>query len=128
MLCLNQTGFNGGQVLISLTDIREEEKTKEQSCWFVFEGRRRKQIHLRYLDLFVVAHGSDGRGGVQRALGAAGAELHHRLGPTHEARHRAPILDQLLLLLLQEINKPSLQPDHESIIKYIKFKPNSCCL
>lgn len=55
-----------------------------------------------YLDLFVVADGSDGRGDVQRALCAAGAELHHRLGPPHEACHRTPILDKLFLLLLQE--------------------------
>lgn len=59
-------------------------------------------VLLRYLDLFVVADGSDRRGGVQRVLCAAGAELHHRLGPAHEARHRTPILDQLLLLLLRE--------------------------
>lgn len=55
-----------------------------------------------YLYLSVVADGFDGCRGSQGALCVAGAELHHRLGPTHQARHRTPVLNQLLLLLLQD--------------------------
>lgn len=58
-----------------------------------------------YLYLSVVADGFDGRCGSQGALGAAWAELHHRLGPAHQARHRTPVLNQLLLLLLQDREK-----------------------
>lgn len=55
-----------------------------------------------YLYLSVVADGPYGRGGSQGALCAAGPELHHRLGPAHQARHRAAVLNQLLLLLLRD--------------------------
>lgn len=56
---------------------------------------------VSYLYLSVVADGFDGCCGSQDALCAAGVELHQRLGPAHQARHRTPVLNQLLLLLLQ---------------------------
>jgi len=68
-------------------------------------GARLKHAHAcagrPYLDLPVVADGSDGRRGPQGALRAAGPELDHRLGPAHQAGHRAAVQDQLLLLLLR---------------------------
>lgn len=57
-------------------------------------------VWVWYLYLPVVTDGADGRGASQGALGAAGEELHHRLGPAHQAGHRAAVLNQLLLLLL----------------------------
>lgn len=63
---------------------------------------------VAYLDLPVVADGSDGCGASQGALCAAGAELHHRLGPAHQAGQRTPVLNQLLLLLLQETGSHTL--------------------
>ena len=56
---------------------------------------------VTYLYLPVVTDGSDGRGGSHRTLCAAGAELDHGLGPADQAGHRAAVLYQLLLLLLQ---------------------------
>lgn len=55
-----------------------------------------------YLYLSVVADGFDGCCAPQGALCAAGAEQHHSLGPAHQARHRTPVLNQLLLLLLRD--------------------------
>lgn len=55
-----------------------------------------------YLYLSVVADGFDGCCASQGALCAAGAELHHSLGPAHQACHSTPVLNQLLLLLLQD--------------------------
>lgn len=72
------------------------------------------QAQLPYLDLFVVTDGSNGRGPIQRARGGAGPELDHRLGPSHQARHRTAVLDQLLLLFLQEGQKVTFQTEAES--------------
>lgn len=56
---------------------------------------------VAYLYLSVVTDGLNGCRGSQGALCVAGAELHHRLRSADQACHRAAVLNQLLLLLLQ---------------------------
>lgn len=59
-------------------------------------------LWVPYLDLLVVTDGFDGCCSSQSALCTAGAQLHHRLGPAHQASYCTPILNELLFLLLQE--------------------------
>lgn len=59
---------------------------------------------VKYLNLFVVTNGFYGRCASQGGVCAAWAELDHALGLAHQAGHSAPVLNQLLLLLLREIS------------------------
>lgn len=59
---------------------------------------------VTYLNLFVVTNGFYGRRASQGGVCAAWAKLDHTLGPAHQTGHSAPVLNQLLLLLLREIS------------------------
>lgn len=67
-----------------------------------------KKRTVPYLYLSVVTDGFDRCCASQGALCPAGAELHHNLGPAHQACDRTPVLNQLFLLLLQGRGKPDI--------------------
>lgn len=70
-------------------------------CSQVMQNMLHVVARASYLDLPVITDGFDGYCGSQHALCTAGPELNYSLGPTHEARQCALVLNQLLLLLLQ---------------------------